>query len=43
MSGVTVVRGADWAVLWQEGKGHRPGRGIDLAFEQGVISFAGAG
>ena len=29
MSGVTVVRGADWAVLWQEGRGHRTGRSID--------------
>lgn len=40
----TLIRNAEWAVLWDEAQDrHVYGRGIDLAFEGERIVFAGAG
>jgi 5-methylthioadenosine/S-adenosylhomocysteine deaminase len=38
----TVIRNADWVVAWDEAAGgHTYRRGIDVAFADGVITFAG--
>ncbi|MFQ5774537.1 MAG: amidohydrolase family protein [Kiloniellaceae bacterium] len=40
----TLIRNADWAILWDEAEGRQVyGRGIDLAFEGGRIVFIGSG
>jgi 5-methylthioadenosine/S-adenosylhomocysteine deaminase len=38
----TVIRNADWVIAWDEGaKRHVYKRGLDIAFENGVIGFIG--